>query len=267
MAGCNGNKSQTASAPDAGATAKTTPAQEPASAKPAVTPEAQAAASPMPDPLRGKVKETMNAAGYTYVLMATERGDVWAAASTFAVAVGDEVEMASIIPMHDFHSRKLDRTFDVIQFVGSARVMGGTATATAAAPTAQLPPGHPPVAGATTASKPGEATTPKVAKIEKLADGLTVAELFGKKAELSGKSVKFRGRVVKASRGILGKNWLHIQDGTGAAGTNDITVTSLAGFAAPGTVVIIEGTLGLDRDFTAGYVYDVIVEDATVTAE
>ena len=84
---------------------------------------------------------------------------------------------------------------------------------------------------------------------------------------LTGKVVKFRGRVVKASRMILGSNWLHIQDGTGEPGSNDITVTSKTGFAAVGSIVVIEGTLGVNKDYGAGYSYDVIVEDASVVPQ
>jgi hypothetical protein len=72
--------------------------------------------------------------------------------------------------------------------------------------------------------------------------------------------------VVKVSRGILGKNWLHLQDGTGsqAAGTNDLVVTTAA-LPEVGQVVTIKGNLSRNRDFGAGYRYGVIVEDAEVT--
>ncbi len=213
------------------------------------------------DPLRGTVKETMTSGGYTYVLLATEQGEVWAAARQLTVAVGDEVEVAGLMPMRNFKSPTLDRIFEEIQFVSRARLVRGGATGQPGTqPEAGgMPAGHPPVTGAPNSQKPGE--------IQKLPGGVTVAELFSRKADLNGKVVKFRGRVVKANRGILGKNWLHIQDGTGGPGSNDIAVTSADGFAAPGSVVVIEGTLGLDRDFGAGYTYAVIVEQAKVTVE
>ncbi len=212
-------------------------------------------------PLRGTVKETMVSGGYTYILLTTEKGEVWAAARQLTVAVGDEVELGGMMPMRDFKSKTLNRTFEEIQFVSSARVIRGSPTAKPATipPAGAMPAGHPPIAGTPTAQKAGE--------IQKLSDGVTVAELFSRKADLGGKLVKFRGRVVKANRGILGKNWLHIQDGTGEPGSNDITVTSAEDFAAVGSIVVIEGTLGLDRDFGAGYAYAVIVEQAKLTIE
>jgi len=72
--------------------------------------------------------------------------------------------------------------------------------------------------------------------------------------------------VVKYNAGILGKNWLHIQDGTGSAGTNDLTITTEA-TCTVGDTVLVHGKLVADRDFGAGYVYDLIVEDAQVTVE
>lgn len=213
------------------------------------------------DPLRGTVKETMASGGYTYVLLATEQGEAWAAARQLTVAVGDEVEVAGLMPMSNFKSKTLNRTFEEIQFVSDARLVGGSPTAPPGTqpPAGTMPAGHPPITGAPATQKPGE--------IQKLPGGVTVAELFSSKGDLSGKVVKFRGRVVKANRGILGKNWLHIQDGTGEPGSNDITVTSAEGYAAPGSIVVIEGTLALDRDFGAGYTYAVIVEQAKVTVE
>ncbi len=247
--------------------------------KSAVLPEAdrarQPAASPnvaanqqLSDPLRGKVKETLGAGGYTYILLATEQGEIWAAASRFAVAPGDEVEIAALSSMRNFRSPTLGRVFEEIQFAGLVKVIDGSATAEPAhtqAPTRDLPPGHPPLRGEVAAQpKPDQPSRTKAGQIERLADGVTVAELFANKAELAGTVVRLRGQVVKASRKILGSNWLHIQDGSGEPGKNDITVTAKNDFATVGSIVVIEGTVGVDKDFGAGYSYDVIVEDAKI---
>jgi hypothetical protein len=72
--------------------------------------------------------------------------------------------------------------------------------------------------------------------------------------------------VVKFSQQIMGKNWIHLQDGTGAAGTNDLTVTT-DGTANTGDTVVVTGVVTTDKDFGYGYKYDVILENATVTIE
>ena len=102
--------------------------------------------------------------------------------------------------------------------------------------------------------------------IKKAAGGKTIAEIFDGKAALGGQSVKVRGKVVKYSANILGKNWLHIRDGTGSEGSNDLVVTTAAD-AKAGDRVVVSGAVSLNKDFGAGYKYAVIIEDAKVTVE
>ena len=197
----------------------------------------------------GTVLETMDASNYTYVRVRTDSRELWAAASQFKVAVGDTVTISLDQPMEHFHSKALNRDFDVIYFV--SRVGQGAGGATA------LPPGHPSVQGAA-----AEAPTSPIAPA---ANGATVADVWKGRAALAGKTVTVRGKVVKFNSGILGVNWIHLQDGTGKAadGSNDITVTADAP-ASVGDVVTATGTVAIDKDFGAGYFYKVIVEHATI---
>lgn len=91
----------------------------------------------------------------------------------------------------------------------------------------------------------------------------TVEALFQEKAQLKGQQVQLKGKVVKANNQIMGKNWIHLQDGSGKEGTNDITVTTQDS-AQVGDEVTIIGTVGVDVDFGSGYMYPLIVEKATV---
>jgi hypothetical protein len=103
------------------------------------------------------------------------------------------------------------------------------------------------------APESGAAATP-VAPIAPPAGGLSIADVWAKRQALGGTRVSVRGKVVKVNNGILGRNWLHLQDGSGegSAGTNDITVTTDA-IVQLGDVVTVTGTLVLDKDFGAGY--------------
>ena len=82
---------------------------------------------------------------------------------------------------------------------------------------------------------------------------------------LNVEKVKLKGKVVKVNNNIMKKNFLHIQDGTGKEGTNDVTVTS-AQTANEGDMVTVVGKVMLDRDFGSGYTYPLIIEDAVITA-
>jgi hypothetical protein len=215
---------------------------------------AAAAARPATPGVSGKVVETMNSGGYTYVQLDTgAQGKVWAAGPTTPVKVGDAVGFAGGQQMQNFESKTLNRTFERIYFAGAFEIAGASAAPSGAA---SMP-------AAKNAAKPA-APPVEVGKVAKAEGGLTVAEVFAQSATLAGKQVVLRGKVVKYNSGIMGKNWLHVQDGSGAAGTNDLTVTTDA-TAEVGDVVVIKGLLTTDKDFGAGYKYAVIVEDASLT--
>ena len=93
----------------------------------------------------------------------------------------------------------------------------------------------------------------------------TVGECFANAEKLDKTKVRVQGKVMKVSKMIMGKNWVHLQDGTGnpMKNSHDLVVTTQD---APetGSIVVIEGTLHADKDFGAGYKYDVIIEDAAI---
>jgi hypothetical protein len=219
----------------------------------------------------GKVVETTNTAGYTYVRVDTGTEKLWAATTQFAVKVGDTVAIAAGMPMSNYHSKSLNRDFDVVYFAGSIAVNGGNAGSVPG-----LPPGHPPIGGAAAGLPPGHppltapAAAPKIdlTGIQRAAGGKTIQEIYAAKAKLAGKTVSVRGKVVKYNAMILGKNWLHIRDGSGQAdnGDNDLTVTTSTPTGL-GATVLVTGIVSTNRDFGAGYKYSVIIEDAAVTVE
>lgn len=94
----------------------------------------------------------------------------------------------------------------------------------------------------------------------------TVASINQNKATLAGKTVKAAGKVVKVNNGIMGRNFVHIQDGTGDANTNNLIVTSKQ-TAKVGDQISISGIAVLNRDFGSGYMYPLLIEDATITAK
>jgi len=139
-----------------------------------------------------------------------------------------------------------------------AETAAAPTTAPAATEAPAMPADHP-------AAKPGEEVD--LSGIAKAEGGKTVAEVFAEKASLAGKPVTVRGKVVKVNGGIMGKNWLHVRDGSGAEGTNDLTVTTSGELPELGTIVVVTGPVTLDKDFGMGYQYAVILEDAEVKAE
>lgn len=118
--------------------------------------------------------------------------------------------------------------------------------------------------GSEGAKEPASSTPIKVEKA-KGADACTVSETYEKAGKLDRKTVVVRGKVVKVSKGIMGKNWVHLRDGSGdpEKGTNNLVVTT-QDVPKVGDVVTAKGTLHKDKDFGSGYKYQVIIEEATV---
>jgi hypothetical protein len=96
----------------------------------------------------------------------------------------------------------------------------------------------------------------------------TVAAVYKEKTALTGKTISATGKVVKVNNGIMGRNFVHVQDGTGDAkdGSNNLVVTSKQ-TAAVGDKVTVSGLVVVNRDFGSGYSYPLIIEEATVTVK
>jgi hypothetical protein len=103
-------------------------------------------------------------------------------------------------------------------------------------------------------------------RVEERKDVVKVEDVFANKDVLNGTKITVKGEVVKFNSAIMGKNWVHIRDGSGKPGTNDLTATTNDN-AAVGDKVIVTGTLIVDKDFGAGYKYAVILEEATITPQ
>ena len=203
----------------------------------------------------GKVLEIHNASNYTYAHVDTGKEKIWLAGPTAKLKVGDKVAFAPGMPMKNFESQSLKRTFDVIYFVGNI------APASAEAASGQLPTGHPNIAPVDTGKEKMD-----FSGITKPKDGKTIAEIYKGRTQLKGKKVVLRGKVVKFTGQVMGKNWIHVKDGTGGKGANDLTVTTKA-TAKIGDTVLVRGTLATDKDYGYGYKYPAIIEDAEVTVE
>jgi hypothetical protein len=68
--------------------------------------------------LSGKVAETMNSGGYTYVSIENNGKKTWVAIPQTAVKVGQNVTCQPGMVMQNFTSKTMNRTFDSIIFSG-----------------------------------------------------------------------------------------------------------------------------------------------------
>jgi hypothetical protein len=87
-----------------------------------------------------------------------------------------------------------------------------------------------------------------------------LSDLLSNKKSYSGKTIKVTGAVTKFNSAIMGKNWIHIQDGSESNGEFDLTITTDE-VSEVGQTVTFEGTIALDKDFGYGYVYSILMEN------
>ncbi|MFQ5900204.1 MAG: hypothetical protein ACE5IH_01455 [Thermodesulfobacteriota bacterium] len=209
--------------------------------------------------LSGEVEETNDVQGYTYIKLKDATGSIWAAVSTPPVEVkgGDRVGITKASVMGDFYSKSLDKTFDLIVF---GQITGSQEAGISQSPVSASQAGHP----------AGEKTALEIGNVTKATgdNAYTIEQTFADKPNLANKEIVLRGVVVRYSEGILGKNWLHIQDGTGTPEdkNNDLAVTT-NGQSKIGDTVLVRGILHIDKQVGPGYFYDAILEDAEITVE
>jgi hypothetical protein len=201
-----------------------------------------------------EVSEVLQANSYSYLKVKENSGEKWVAVSKQDIKPGEVYYYDEALQMTNFHSKDLDRTFDVIYFVNQI---------------SKNPVGQNPIGsmhgmrGMTGNSHAGKIEPGQKSNVQlEKADGeMTIAEIFGNRETYSGKEIEIRGVVVKVNKQIMGKNWIHIQDGTNSNGKFDLTITS-QDLAEVNDEVTFNGKITLEKDFGSGYFYEVIMEDA-----
>ncbi len=194
------------------------------------------------------VQEAIDAGSYTYLKVTGNKGEEWLAVPKMQAKPGDIFYYAEEgLPMQNFKSKELDRTFDLVWFLN--KVYNNPEDINKPA----MPKGH--SQGSNLVVKKEEVN------VEQVEGGITIAELLSNKKKYEGQQVKIRGEVVKFNANIMKVNWVHIQDGTEYDGKYDLVITSRGMFKV-GDVITISGKVSLDKDYGHGYFYDVIIEDA-----
>ena len=190
--------------------------------------------------------EVIQSSNYTYLRVSEDGKEGWIAIAKQEVEIGKTFYYEPSVEMTNFTSKELNRTFPAITFASkfSSEPIGVEVKSTNSAP----------------ANGKKAAVAKEGIKIEKAKGGITIAELFAAKDTYGGKVIRIKGEVVKFNAQIMGKNWIHIQDGTNSNGAFDLTITT-AEEAKVGDILTFEGVIALKKDFGAGYAYDVILEE------
>ncbi len=190
------------------------------------------------------VQEVLQTTSYTYLLVKENDNTKWLAIPKIEANAGETYFYQGGNEMKDFKSSQLNRTFESVLFLGGvvkADEMGKNKK---------------------DASTGKAKTFAKLElNLEPVEGGVTIADLYANKSEYAGKVIKVKGQVVQFSSSIMGRNWIHLQDGTEHNGVFDLVITSKSDISV-GDVVVLEGKISLDKDFGYGYFYELIMEDA-----
>jgi len=197
-------------------------------------------------------QEVLHVNEYSYIRVLEEGQESWIAAPTTPVEIGKTYYYGKTMEMKNFESKDLNKTFETVYFVEKISKNEEEATI----PLTENP--HP-------QSTNMEATKPTIEKkevtVETLPNGISIAELFKNKEKYNNMVVTLKGEVTKYNPAIMNMNWFHMQDGTDFNGEFDLTVTTAAEVKI-GDVITVKGKVALNKDFGAGYVYAIIVENA-----
>jgi hypothetical protein len=196
------------------------------------------------------VQEVINGNSYTY--LKGKEGDAvfWMAVTRREMKVGESITFRNPMEMPNFTSKELKKTFETIYFVSE---IGNESSHFDTKPSAINP-------------HQKDAVEAKKISVEPVEGGVSIGDLISNKDSYSKKVIVIKGKVVKFNKAIMGKNWVHLQDGTGAPGSNDLLVTT-QDTVAVGDVVVFEGTIALNKDFGSGYSYEILMEEAKLQSE
>lgn len=195
------------------------------------------------------VEEVLQTSQYTYIRSIKDGQNQWFAIPAMQVKTGSEYYYKGGLEMKDFESKELNRVFDNIILlveIYKANSQG------------QQPQSDGNITHSGTV-KSGKADV----SIETPKGGISIADLMKKKKSYKNKVVKVKGMVTKFNPAIMGKNWIHLQDGTEHEGRFDLTITTDEEVKT-GEIVTFEGVIALDQDLGFGYFYEVLMEEAKI---
>ena len=191
---------------------------------------------------KAAVQEVVQVTDYTYLRVIENDKEYWIAAPKAEFKVGEVILYEKSMEMKNFTSKELNKTFDSILFIDNASVKLGEGVM-------------------------NQPLKPVLSKeeisVERASGGITIAQLYNNPKTYSGKVVRIKGKVIKINKGIMKRNWIHIQDGTSSGENFDLTITS-NDQAVVGEEITFEGKISLDKDFGYGYTYKVLMEDAKI---
>lgn len=196
-----------------------------------------------------KVEETFPGTKYLYLRVREGNRSYWVATAPSEVKVGEVYYYNEALIRANFESKEMQKVFDTLYLVTK---LVPEFHAGSLKPLKEVPP--PPKQKEAT-EQAGESRSKA---IPEEANTVSIAELLKDPKAFEGTFVEVRGTCTKINKGILGRNWIHLKDPK----DNDskLVVTS-QDEVAPGELVTFQAQVALNKDFGAGYTYEILLEN------
>ena len=190
------------------------------------------------------VNEVLPTQKYVYMHVTEGEDSYWVATGKQEVEVGEKYFFKGGLLKTNFESKEYNRIFDQVYLVSKV-----------------VPLNHGSKTDTQSEKSQKEETKPNKFKLtfDHGNDFVKIADLVKSPDKYAGKTIKMTGQCTKLNANIMGLNWIHLKDGT--MDDYDMVLTSKT--AVPeGHIIKVEGTVAVDKDFGAGYKYDILLEDA-----
>ena len=198
------------------------------------------------------VNEVLPATRYVYLNVSEGESKFWIATRKQEVKKGDTYFYRGGLLKTNFESKEYNKVFDTIYLVSNLITQDHSKN------TGTL----------STGAKNNESKTLQKEVIPTHTDkvvehkgSIKIAELVKDPKKYEGHTIQLSGTCVKVNPGIMDRNWIHLQDGS--QDDYDLVITSNI-FVPEGSNITIRATVVLNKDFGAGYSYELILENGTL---
>ncbi len=195
------------------------------------------------------IEEVQTSSKYLYLKVREGEKSYWMATGPMEVAVGDVYYYNEALVKTNFESKELLKEFDTLYLVTQ---LVPEAHGQNLKPTGEVAP--PPKIEDAETQKKGYHTAVGSGIVKRT----TISKLLENPGEFEGKLVEIKGECTKINTGILSRNWIHLKDPD--ANDKKIVLTSQEE-VTPGDMVTFQAKVALNKDFGAGYSYDILLEN------
>ncbi|MDH4089218.1 MAG: hypothetical protein OEV24_02055 [Cyclobacteriaceae bacterium] len=186
------------------------------------------------------VEEVLPTSRYVYLRVKEGKEAFWIATNKQEVSVGEIYFYRGGLMKTNFESKEHKRVFDRLYLV-SAIVKADHGNQST------------PIESKSSGTRPAKEVDVK--------GSVKIADLVANPAKYAGKTIQISGQCVKINPNIMGRNWVHLQDGS--KDDYDLVITCAVQIPV-GHTVTLTGKVVLNKDFGAGYQYDILLEEGAI---